>query len=284
MGLWGLACPMPAGTLPVTSPPAGTEAQLAATIVALIRSAHTLLILIGTEIARYGLADKATDLIAKLGVRWATTVLGKSTLSEQGAGFVGVYEGAHSLPAVKTAVENADMLLTLGCVYPLSYASLVQNAFGRMVQVYDGKVRIKTAAKKNAELRALMAALVIEAAKAPPLTPPPITPPAAPGPATGPLTYQQVFERVGAALDNTWLTIPDTFLGSYAAANLPVKGRDGFLTSGVWASIGHSVGAAVGASFGSSRRPLVLCGDGGFHIRRRPSLPWRIMGAIRSSS
>ena len=45
-----------------------------------------------------------------------------------------------------------------------------------------------------------------------------------------------------------------------------MKGRDAFLCSGVWASIGHSVAAAVGASFGSSRRPLVICGDGGFHM------------------
>jgi indolepyruvate decarboxylase len=75
-----------------------------------------------------------------------------------------------------------------------------------------------------------------------------------------------VFERIGAALDASWLTIPDTFLGIYAASNLPVKGRDAFLCSGVWASIGHSVAAAVGASFGASRRPLVICGDGGFHM------------------
>jgi len=34
----------------------------------------------------------------------------------------------------------------------------------------------------------------------------------------------------------------------------------------VWATIGHSVSAAVGAAFGSSRRPLVICGDGGFHM------------------
>jgi indolepyruvate decarboxylase len=80
------------------------------------------------------------------------------------------------------------------------------------------------------------------------------------------LTYKQVFERIGAALDDTWITIPDTFLGTYSAANLPVKGRDAFLCSAVWASIGHSVAAAVGASFGSSRRPLVICGDGGFHM------------------
>jgi indolepyruvate decarboxylase len=80
------------------------------------------------------------------------------------------------------------------------------------------------------------------------------------------LTYRQVFERVGAALDDSWIVVPDTFLGTFSAANLPMTGRDAFLCSAVWASIGHSVAAAVGASFGSSRRPLVLCGDGGFHM------------------
>ncbi len=64
--------------------------------------------------------------------------------------------------------------------------------------------------------------------------------------ADGPLTYRQVFERIGAALDPSWLVIPDTFLGIHSAANLPIKGRDGFLCGAVWASIGHSVAAAVG--------------------------------------
>ena len=84
--------------------------------------------------------------------------------------------------------------------------------------------------------------------------------------AAGALTYKQVFERISVALDSSWIVIPDTFLGVYSAANLPVKGRDGFLCSAVWATIGHSVAAAVGAAFGSSRRPLVICGDGGFHM------------------
>jgi indolepyruvate decarboxylase len=151
-------------------------------------------------------------------------------------------------------------------VFPNSFAGLVQNAFGRMVQVYDGKVRIKSGAKQNAELGTLVAALVTEAAKKPPAPVPAGALPLPPGPAAGALTYQQVFERVAVALDESWLVIPDTFLGIYSAANLPVMGRDGFLCSGVWASIGHSVAAAVGASLGSSRRPLVICGDGGFHM------------------
>ncbi len=266
MAIWHSACPMPAGTLPVANPPAGTEQQLATTIVGLVRAAQSPLILIGTEIQRYGLADKVADLIAKLGVRWATALLAKSTLPEQGDGWIGVYDPPHSQPAVQSAVENADLLVTLGCVFPNGYAALVQNAFGRMVQIYESKVRIKTASKQNAEIGALVSALVTAAATAPPNPVPGGAVPAPPGPATGSLTYKQVFERIGAALDSSWIVIPDTFLGTYSAANLPVKGHDAFLCSGVWASIGHSVAAALGASFGSGRRPLVLCGDGGFHM------------------
>jgi indolepyruvate decarboxylase len=266
MSIWELACPTPAGPLPVANPAAGTEQQLATTIVGLIRAAQSALILVGTEIQRYGLGDKVADLIAKLGVRWATALLAKSTLAEQGNGWIGVYDPPHSLAPVKSAVENADLLVTLGCMFPNGYAALLQNAFSRMIQIYDGKVRIKTVPKQNAEIGALVSALVTQAAMAPPNSVPPAVVPATPGPATGPLTYKQVFERIGAALDNSWIAIPDTFLGTYSAANLPVKGRDAFLCSGVWASIGHSVSAALGASFGSSRRPLVICGDGGFHM------------------
>ena len=266
MGIWDSPCPMPAVPLVVTNPPSGAEQQLAATIVGLIRAAHAPLILVGAEVQRYGLADKVADLIAKLGVRWATALLAKSTLAEQGQGWMGVYDPPHSQVVAKDAVENADLLVTLGCVFPNGYAALIRNAFGRMVQVYDGKVRIKTGAKQNAELGALVAALVTEAAKAPPQPVPAGITPGTPGPAAGPLTYKQVFERIGAALDTSWIVIPDTFLGIYSAANLPVKGRDAFLCSGVWASIGHSVASAVGASFGSARRPLVICGDGGFHM------------------
>lgn len=266
LDIWDSTCPMPAGPLNLNRTPAGIEQQLATTVVGLIRAAQKPLILVGTEIQRYGLADDVADLIAKLGVRWATALQSKATLAEQGAGWIGVYDPPHSLIAVKNAVEQADLLVTLGCVYPVGFAPLVQNSFGRIVQIYDDKIRIKTPAKQNAELRALVSALVTEAAKAPPMSVPPGAVAATPVPAAGPLTYKQVFERISVALDNSWIVIPDTFLGVYSAANLPVKGRDGFLCSAVWSTIGHSVAAAVGASFGSSRRPLVICGDGGFHM------------------
>jgi indolepyruvate decarboxylase len=164
---------------------------------------------------------------------------------------------------VPAAVQQADLIVMLGCVFPSSYASFIRNRADDIVTAYDGKVKIKNGMKQDADIVALMTALVAEAAKQAPQPIPAAVDPVPP-PATGPLTYSQVFDRVGATLDDSWLAIPDTFLGGASAANLPVKGRDGYLSGAVWASIGHSVAAAVGASFGSRRRPLVICGDGGF--------------------
>src|SRR5580704_12388325 len=83
MGIWNLACPIPTRPLPATNPPVGTEQQLAMTIVGLIRAAQSPVILLGTEIQRYGLADKVADLIAKLGIQWASALLSKSTLPKK---------------------------------------------------------------------------------------------------------------------------------------------------------------------------------------------------------
>ena len=74
------ARPVPCWPAPlaVVNRPAGTESALAATIVGLIRAAQSPAILVGQEMQRYGLADKVGDLIAKLGMHWATAVLSKS--------------------------------------------------------------------------------------------------------------------------------------------------------------------------------------------------------------
>ena len=266
MDIWTMPCASPAGPLNVANPAAGTEKALAAQIIQAMRAAANPVILIGAEIQRYGLADKATELIAALGVRYATALLAKSTVG-MGTGWLGTYNPPHSLNSVRTAVESADPLLMLGCVFPNGYANLLGSRLNNIIWANDGKVRIRNSpTRQNAEIATLLAELIAEAKKNPPRMAPPGAMPAVPGPATGALTYRQIFERITVALDNSWLVIPDTFLGEFPAANLPTQGRDAYLASAVWASIGHSVAASVGASFASSRRPLVLCGDGGFHM------------------
>jgi len=82
------------------------------------------------------------------------------------------------------------------------------------------------------------------------------------------LAYQELFDVIAepAFLDPTLMIIADTFLGIYPAARLSMPTSNCFITSALWASIGHAVGAGVGAWIPREKRPVVVCGDGGFQM------------------
>jgi TPP-dependent 2-oxoacid decarboxylase len=84
--------------------------------------------------------------------------------------------------------------------------------------------------------------------------------------ASTPLTHDNLFKSIDKFIDETWLVVADTSLGTYVAADLNVVGESAFMSSGIWASIGHSVAAGFGASLSTDRRPLIICGDGGFQM------------------
>ena len=90
----------------------------------------------------------------------------------------------------------------------------------------------------------------------------------APTPVAAGLTYNELFDVIQepAFLDSNMRVIADTFLGIYPAASLKMPSQDSFLVGGIWASIGHSLGAAVGAAIPNEKRPVVICGDGGFQV------------------
>ena len=73
------------------------------------------MILADVEIHRFGLQDELLSLAESTGMPIATTILGKSVISEAHPLFAGVYEGAMGRAEVTELVESADCLLMLGC-------------------------------------------------------------------------------------------------------------------------------------------------------------------------
>src|SRR5437763_3320502 len=102
----------PAG-LPPSDPDALREAVDEAA--ALLRAARRPMILADVEIHRFGLQDELVALAESTGMPIATTILGKSVVSESHPLFAGVYEGAMGRTEVTEFVEEADCLLMLGC-------------------------------------------------------------------------------------------------------------------------------------------------------------------------
>lgn len=265
--LWALPCPAPTGTLTPTPAVPGNEMALAGQILQLINAAAKPALLLGVELQRYGLAAPIMQLIGKLPAKcvWATTVLAKSVIPEDTPRFAGVCD-RESGPAF-ARLRQADRLIALGCVFSTGYRNLVNALHDKMVSAANGKVRIGGGMPVDADIRLLVNELnrlaasstrIEEVEQQKSLD--------AKADAPSVLTHEQLFREVEAILDTSWVVVADTFLGIHAASDLKVKGRDAFLCNAVWASIGHSVGAAVGAALAGGRRPLVLCGDGGFQM------------------
>jgi indolepyruvate decarboxylase len=259
--------------------PHGNEASVAKDIIAILRSAKIPAVLVGIEIARYGLQDEVKKLLEVWGIPFATTLLSKSVLDENMPGFVGVYGGERALALPKKTIEDADALLCLGEVLGRQHRKLAQNKRS-LVRVHDGLVSManqKTPAAVS--LPALLKELLAQSSQGPAIGTGNLVNVGAlsfaerraalssvvrgdePG-----LTYDEVLRVVSDALTDDVVVVTDTSLSMYPAAELRVRGRASFVCNAVWQSIGFSVAAAVGVTLGQRRRSLVICGDGGFQM------------------
>src|SRR5262249_49132917 len=140
--VWGKACPAPAAPLNLAIPPSGNETPLARDIVAKLRAASKPALLLGIEIERYGLVGETVALVNRFAIPWSTTLLAKSVIPEQTAGFVGVYGGENAPPSVIRVIEGADALLAIGCVMGRQYRRLVRNSAAKMTLAFNGQVKI----------------------------------------------------------------------------------------------------------------------------------------------
>lgn len=274
--LWDAACPAPSGAIDVSAAPSGEEEKLAAAIAERLSKAKQPVVLLGVEVARLGLSARAAALVEKLALSWSTTLLGKSVIAETTAGFAGVYSGEHALPAVKNAVEEADVILALGCVWGRQYRHLVTKAKGGLLSVSNGQAKLGKAAPVTCSLPALLDALGKLAAGKPGAATSGLAfenrratlgaPPIASASAEDGLTYDEVMRAVSDSLDDKTVAVTDTSLSMYPAAELEVHGANAFICNSVWQAIGYSVAAAVGVAMAQDKRVVAICGDGGFQM------------------
>lgn len=272
--LWASRCANPVGDIDFARAPIGNEAELARQLVTLLGKAARPAILLGEEIGRYDLAEHALRLVTGSGISWATTLLAKTVLAENTAGFAGVYDSDLAPKPVARLLEESDCLLALGCTFGVDHSKLLTSRYAHIVSVADGWCRIGDTAPQRTELTTMLPLLAAGFATAPMMENSSSAPapsfesrrPWVPQSAGDELTHEQLYRTIDRHLDASWIVVHDTCLGSYPAADLNVKGSKAFVCCPVWLSIGHSIGAAIGVGMADNRRPLVICGDGGFQI------------------
>jgi indolepyruvate decarboxylase len=286
------SCSWPTTPLDLSIPP-GTAAKTAGAILKAIKAAKAPILIVGIEVQRYGLAAAMLSIINKLKIRWATTLLDRTTLSEQHPQFLGVFNGEKAPQSLKAAISGADLIVSLGAVFGSGHATIMIPQSKKTIRVWDGNVFTFDGAPEQLSFPELIAqldrnAVVAEDKQLLVLAPHSVDElgeaawdgdrdaalpqtrqprPTATAAASG-MSYDALFQVIEQSVtpDPTLTTIADTFLGIYPSARISMPVQDSFFASAIWASIGHSVAAAVGAAAAKRKRPIVICGDGGFQM------------------
>ncbi|MFM1798992.1 MAG: hypothetical protein RLZZ117_1270 [Cyanobacteriota bacterium] len=262
--------PLPPQTRPAVARVADLQRRTGLDLLAWMRSRERPVVLAGVEIHRFGLQQAFQRVLEREGWPFATSLSGKSLLSEQHPQYLGVYEGAMGEAAVREVVEGSDGLLILGM--PLSdldtgvYTMELNAATCLRVEMDRGLRWIHGDQDTLDPVTLLQVWEEAEPAARPTAYRPRVNPrPAEPFVPLDDeaLTVRRLVLAVDAVLDDSTVVLADTGDATFASLALHLKEANDYLNSGNWASLGFALPAAVGA-WGAhpEQRPLVLVGDG----------------------
>src|SRR5262245_9418048 len=306
-GVWDMPCRKPAGPLPEkprqpVPPAAGTEAVVKESVAAAVAAVLTRLqaakhpvLWGGEELQRLGLEARFEEIIKLTGLKYSTTLMGKSLVPETAPGdptrrrdeFIGVYDSAFAPGDVAEVLEKSACVLALGPILSDFYEKIVVNTHstGSMVLAAAGAVRVGHAIYPNVPLDLFVAGLIDglkKKGRAGDHTPPEgfdkLSPSrfaasgaeslAASAPPAAGMSWADASGRIQKHVGAKAYVLADTSLTLFPAAELVIPSRNHFLAQTCWLSIGYTVGAAVGLStlMKKDERALVLVGDGGFQM------------------
>jgi indolepyruvate decarboxylase len=240
----------------------------------LLKKAKRPVILADVEVHRFNLQDDLLKLAESTGMPIATTILGKSVISEAHPLFAGVYEGGMGRPEVTELVESADCLLMLGCFLTDINLGIWTAKLdpSKCIDATSEDLRIMRHHYRDVRLDDFIRGLIDRKLKLARTPVPERTSPFANVVGAGPeekLTSAHLFCRLNELVcRHTDLTvIADIGDSLFGAADLEMHRHTEFLSPAYYTSMGFGVPAAVGASMANPRsRVLVIVGDGAFQM------------------
>jgi TPP-dependent 2-oxoacid decarboxylase len=248
--------------------------EAVAEAVELLAKAESPVILAGVEFHRFDLQDKLLKLLETTGYPIATTMLGKSCISEMHPQFIGNYIGGLSREYIRERIENADCLLCLGAIMSdMNLGAYTANLNDyKLINANSEKVKIKhhfyqpvylgdfiDGLIKNLEHRASETLNIKPSSYS-------LSQAFTPEPEVK-LTNMRFYERVNHFLEDESIVIADTGDTIVATMDLLMREKTNFIGQAFYLSIGYSIPACLGAAMAEPhRRPIVFVGDGAFQM------------------
>ena len=240
----------------------------------LLDAARTAAVLVGHLPARYQLSAELAALVSAADLPVAVLSMAKGDISESDPRFAGLYAGAASAKATRLAVEDSDVLITVGVTLAdtVTGGGTDQLPVAGRIDLSADHASVGAVSYPGLDLRTALAALTrvvsashvhsrpdfsgIQATRADDEA-------ATPSSADGQLTQQRLWASVQDFVQPGDLIIADQGTAFYGAASVTLPAGSRLIGQPVWASIGWALPAAIGASLAApDRRMILIAGDG----------------------
>ncbi|MBU3751258.1 MAG: alpha-keto acid decarboxylase family protein [Mycobacterium sp.] len=240
-------------------------------IVPRIAAAQNPVATITTLTARYGVAGKAAEFVAKANLPVAITSYDKGVIDESTPQFLGMYAaGSSSPPEVRGIVEDADLILDIGGVLLTELNTALWSAVldtDRAICLHDNWIRIGTSIFLNVALDDVLDALIARVAPRSRPEPPAHDLPALTGQSDDPTCSANFYPRLQRRLraGDTLVIETGTCMLHLNPMRLPA-GVDA-QNQGLWGSIGWATPATLGVAMAkTSGRTWLVTGDGSHQL------------------
>jgi TPP-dependent 2-oxoacid decarboxylase len=239
--------------------------------VGMINAARKPVVLADVELHRFAMQSEVLKLVERAQIPIASTILGKSVISEQHPLYLGVYEGAMGREDVREYVESSDCVILLGAFMTDINLGIytARLDLGKSIYATSEKLAIRYHSFENVRFKDFLRGLLAADLKphAPAKFPTPPRPAEFVPRPDAPMTISRLFDRLNAFIGDNTIVVADVGNALFGAMDLFIHRHTEFLGPAYYASMGFAVPAALGAQMARPElRPLVLVGDGAFQM------------------
>ncbi len=257
---------------PYPKPASGPDlAKAVAAITERIQRARSLAVLPAYTVSRFKLQQNLRALIEALGCPFAAMAMDKGVLSEAHPQFVGTYAGAASSPAVREAVEGADLVIDAGGVSfndinTAAYSSRI--APERLVTIGIDHVRIGDRIYNPVRMGDVFEMLARSVQKNFGYSATRLEAPGKPGgKPNDPITAAALYPRYRDFLKPRDQIVIESGSTTMGFVPLPLPDGAEVHSQPLWGSIGWATGATLGVALADrSRRTVLFTGEGSHQL------------------
>ncbi|WP_036476743.1 alpha-keto acid decarboxylase family protein [Myxosarcina sp. GI1] len=247
----------------------------------MLHAARSPVLMVGVELHRFGLQDKAVSLAEKLGIPVCSTMLGKSVFPEKHPQYIGIYNGEAGDPYVRDTVEESDCLLMLGVFMTDINLGMFSSHLEPKRTVYATSESI--AIKHHEYRNVLFADFVTGLADSKNLPSYDLASISAMqprvAPAYGNISMSGLLYELNQFIDRHTLLITDVGDTLFAADDVQMHEGTSYLCPAFYAGMGFAIPGVIGAQLADPfRRAIALVGDGAFQMTGMELLTARRLG------